>query len=102
MIVNGIPVYEGFNDIIVAQNIANVLRRRLCNKSMLLIKTRDYLSDALKEKYDYENLLISMNEQVQAQHNTIAILIKEIQILQRATRTSDPKQPIKLRRSASF
>ena len=102
MVVTGIPIVNGLNELIISQNIADVLRTRLCDKSMDLTQTRDDLGQALKEKYEYENIALELVEKTQDQSRTIELLKNEIKLLQRMTRTSDPKQPIKLKRSASF
>ena len=102
MVVTGIPIVNGLNELIISQNIADVLRMRLCDKSMHLTQARDDLSQALKEKYEYENIALELVEKTQEQGRTIEILKNEIKILQRMTRTSDPNQPIKIKRSASL
>jgi hypothetical protein len=98
MVVTGILVVEGTNDVIIANNIADILRRRLCDNKMLLIKSNDYLSDALKEKYEYENLFIGMNEKIQEQYKSITILTNEIKM----NRAQARARPIKINRASSF
>ena len=102
MAVVGVPIVEGNNDTIIANNIAEVLREKLREKTLLLGEAKEHLSNALQQNDNLEAALIKTNNFVTKQSNIIKTLLKSIEVKNELQKQKDLYYQKKVQRSFSF